>query len=149
MPSKTSKNLIPKTNFSPKQLAILQPFFDLETWEERYEYLMDLGEKLPQMPESFKIPARRVLGCQSRVWLEINFVNNKAKINLESDALIVRGFLLIIKTLFEEKTPEEIINFNPNIPQLIGLEKKISITRLTGIDSVIQVIQKSAKNFQK
>jgi len=125
--------------------AQLSLFYDLDTWEERYQYLMDMGADLPSQPDSFKIPERRVHGCQSRVWMQIDFVEGRCQLTVESDALLVRGLLAVIHALVADKTATEIITSDLDIPQIIGLQDKLSITRLHGINAVITAITTAAQ----
>jgi len=126
--------------FNSNTVAVsnIELFSTFETWEERYEYLMELGSLLPVQPESFKKPERRVSGCQSRVWLDIQ-VNSEGiyTITAESDALIVRGLLYVIQALYSGKNQQQIQSTPQNIPAIIGLEGKLSITRLNGLQSVL------------
>jgi len=124
-------------------------FDELKTWEERYQHVMDLGSELPIQNETFKTAKNRVTGCQSRVWITVDFNDGLCLLTAESDALLVRGLLYIIKNMVDGKTPSELADLDFDIAKNIGLEGKLSLTRLNGISAVVNKIKEHAKSHQQ
>ena len=119
-------------------------FFD--DWEQRYQYIIDLGKALPPMPESLHTPERLVKGCQSNVWIEVGEVNGKLNFQVDSDAYIVRGLLVLVLAAYNDKTPAEILAFDMDAYfQQLDLERHLSPTRGNGLRAMVAKIQAIAK----
>jgi len=115
-------------------------FFD--SWEERYEYIIDLGKNLPPMEEQFKTPDRLVKGCQSSVWLAHNYNDNKFQFTVDSDAIIVRGLLALVMAAYNDKTAQEIVAFDvDDYFGQIDLENHLSPTRGNGLRAIVALIK--------
>ena len=82
---------------------LLDDFDFLETWEEKYQYLIDLGEKLPPLEESYKTDAFKVSGCQSQVWLVPEIKEGKFYFKADSDAIIVKGIIYVLEVIYSAK----------------------------------------------
>jgi cysteine desulfuration protein SufE len=117
----------------------------LGDWEERYAYLIDLGKKLPGLPEADKVEENRVHGCQAMVWLRLwRDETNPAHIRIraDSDAFIVRGLIAVLMILFDGKTPSEIAAADINtIFSKLGLDQHLSPTRKNGLFAMVQRIR--------
>ena len=121
-------------------------FFD--NWEDRYRYIIDLGKKLPPMPEEHKIEANFVHGCQSQVWICGEFDSAKGAMTflVESDAHIVRGLAAMVMAAFNHHSPSDIINFD--IDQYFAetqLVQHLSPTRGNGLKSMVSKIRAMAE----
>lgn len=115
----------------------------LDDWEDKYRYLIDLGEKLPPLSDEYKNDNWIVSGCQSQVWLVPSF-DAKGKITFagDSDAAIVRGLIAVVLTIFNGKTKDEIEAVDvPSIFARLGLEEHLSPSRRNGLNAMIEKIR--------
>jgi len=119
-------------------------FFDDEL--DKYEYIIDLGKKLPEIAESSKIEQNLVQGCTSQVWLVTNIQDEKLFVTGTSDAIIVKGLVYIILSIFNEKTLQEIREFDINILKQLGLTEIITPNRQSGVQGMIQKIMEVSEN---
>lgn len=129
---------------TPEEL--LENFSYLTDWEDKYRYLIELGENMSQFPESEKTDKNKVIGCQSQVWIIYSKQNNKYEFKATSDAIIVRGLEAVLLTFVNGKTAEEIqcLNLEELFKQL-GLEENLSPTRRNGFISMINRIRDVTK----
>ncbi len=119
-------------------------FFD--DWEERYSYIIDLGKDLPAMDVALQTPSRLVKGCQSNVWLDVDIVDGRLQFEVDSDAYIVKGLLVLVLAAFNGKTPREILNFDiNNYFQALDLERHLSPTRGNGLRAIVAKIRAIAE----
>ena len=125
---------------------ISEDFDFLETWEDKYRYIIELGKELEDYPEKLKTEEHRVIGCASQVWFnpEIKDINGKKIFSFrgDSDAMIVKGLIKILSTIYNEKEVEEAININPYKKlELLNLNNHISSQRSNGLNSMISRIK--------
>jgi len=119
-------------------------FFD--SWEDRYKYMIDLGKSLPEMDPSLHTDERLVPGCQSKVWIEPNFVDGKFEFQVDSDAHIVRGLLAIVMAAYNHRSPAEILSFDiKNYFDSLDLVKHLSPTRGNGLQAMVEKIKQMAQ----
>ena len=120
----------------------------LGDWEERYAYLIDLGKKLPALPEADKVDANRVHGCQAAVWLKLTrdaTHPEHIRIQADSNAAIVRGLVAVLVLLFDNKTPAEIAAVDAkSILGNLRLEQHLSPTRKNGLFAMVERIRREA-----
>ena len=125
---------------------LLEAFDELFDWEERCEYLIELGFQLPDFPDQARIEANLVHGCQSTVWLIAN-VNSKfepavIEILADSDAMIVKGLIFVLLTVFSGKTCQEILATDvESIFERIGLKRHLYPARRNGLYSMVKRIR--------
>lgn len=128
---------------------LLKEFQDLEDWEERYDYLIDLGKQLPEMPVGLKSAENIVKGCMSTVWLatsvETDAGQKRIAIQADSDALIVKGLIVALLAVFNHRTPEEILKLNEDqyFGQL-GLNQHLSPQRRNGLFAMVKRVKQLA-----
>lgn len=128
---------------------IISDFEFIEEWEDRYRYVIDLGDQLEPYPEELKTPETKVQGCVSQVWLTSELQNEENKIILsgDSDAHIVRGLMAIVFTIFSGKSPEEILKIDvQSIFKTLGLNEHISPQRSNGLNAMVKRIQSDAQH---
>ena len=89
---------------------IVEEFSLFDSWNDKYEYIIDLGKKLPPLEDQFKLDENRVRGCQSTVWLVADYKNGKVHFKAESDSVIVKGLISMLIRVLSNQTPDEIIN---------------------------------------
>lgn len=115
-------------------------FFD--DWESRYQYIIDLGRELPAMDPTLHTPSRMVKGCQSNVWMDIQVVEDKLHFVMDSDAYIVRGLLTLLLAAYNDKTAEDISNFDVDgYFKQLDLERHLSLTRGNGLRAIVAKIR--------
>lgn len=129
---------------------LIEEFEYLNDWEERCDFLIDLGFELPPMPDSDKTEANRVHGCQSMVWLttELKQVDGQRvlEIHADSDALIVKGLIAVLLAIYNNKTPEEVLTIDvKQYFSQLQLDKYLSSQRKNGLFGMVERVQQEAK----
>ena len=131
------------------QDEIIAEFQDLTDWMDRYAYIIDLGNTLPPYPESEKIPANIIEGCQSRVWISAKKNDdNTVHFDADSDALIVKGIIALLLKVLNDRTPDELLNADLYFIEKIGLKEHLSPTRSNGLVAMIKQIHNYARAFK-
>ena len=110
-------------------------------WTQKYEYIIDLGKNLPVINDQFKTEENIIKGCQSKVWLYAENIDNKLIFTADSDAIITKGIIAILIRTFSNQSPEEIINAKTDFIEKIGLKEHLSQTRANGLSSMIKQIK--------
>ena len=125
---------------------LINDFSFFENWEDKYQYLIDLGRNVPAMSEELKIDENKLKGCQSVVYFSNSF-NSDGSITYmaTSDAAIVQGLIALMLKVFSGKKPQEILDININFIEKIGLDEHLSPTRKNGLSSLISSIKNTAK----
>jgi cysteine desulfuration protein SufE len=137
----------------PKLAELLAEFAGLEDWEERYDYLIDLGKTLPDHDESFYLPGNRVHGCMSTVWLVTEPVVADGgavsfRVRADSDSLIVNGLIVVLLAIFDGKSPAEILAADEAaIFRQLGLDQNLSPQRRNGLYAMVQRVKQAATNY--
>lgn len=131
------------------QDEIIEEFEGLTDWMDRYAYIIDLGNTLPEFPESEKTPQNLIEGCQSRVWITANQNDNGTiHFQADSDALIVKGIVALLMRVLNNHTPDEIINADLYFIDKIGLKEHLSPTRSNGLLAMVKQIHNYALAFK-
>jgi cysteine desulfuration protein SufE len=115
-----------------------------DDWMERYQYIIEMGRKLPPFPEDWQDDAHRVPGCQSQVWLEAVERDGKLFFAGASDAAIVQGLVALLLRVYSGRTNAEILGTSPVFLHEMGLVKALSTNRGNGVEAMAQAIQKRA-----
>ena len=124
---------------------IIEDFNFFDNWEDKYEYLVDIGRNLPSLDKEMKKDEYKLKGCQSTVYfLTKENSNGTLKFVADSDAFIVRGLISILIDVFSDKTPKEILNTDINFLNEIGLQNHLSPTRKNGLSSMLEKIKQEA-----
>ena len=128
-------------------IELIEDFSYFESWEDKYQYLIDLGRNVPKMDENLKIDQNKLKGCQSVVYFS-NLFNDNGTITFiaNSDAAIVQGLIALMLKVFSGKKPQEIIDTDINFLEKIGLDEHLSPTRKNGLSSLIKAIKSAAKS---
>ena len=134
-------------SFNKEVNELIEDFSYFESWEDKYQYLIDLGRGVPKMDENLKIDQNKLKGCQSVVYFS-NVFNDNGTITFiaNSDAAIVQGLIALMLKVFSEKKPQEIIDTDINFLEKIGLDEHLSPTRKNGLSSLITSIKNVAKS---
>lgn len=123
------------------QDEIIEEFSMFEDWMDRYGLLIELGNSLGKLDEKNKVESNLIEGCQSRVWLQADYVDGKIIFKAESDAVIVKGIIALLIKVLSDRTPDEIINADLYFVDRIGLREHLSPTRSNGLISMIKEIR--------
>ena len=132
-----------------KQNQVIEEFTDLEDWMDRYGYIIELGNSLPEINESLKTPDHLIEGCQSRVWLDAT-LNDEGKVEFtaDSDAIIVKGIISLLIDVLNDHTPQEILDADLHFVNDIGLSENLSPTRSNGLVAMIKQMRAYALAFK-
>ncbi|MEC9284751.1 MAG: SufE family protein [Pseudomonadota bacterium] len=123
-------------------------FFD--DWEDKYRFLIDLGKSVPALPTQFRVADNLVRGCQSQVWLlgDYDTQHDQLKLQIDSDAHIVRGLIAIVLATYDGRSPNEIVAFNiENLFDELDLMNHLSATRGNGLRALVKRINDSANKY--
>lgn len=131
------------------QDEIIEEFSGLDDWMDRYAYIIDLGNTLPEYPEQYKTPENLIEGCQSRVWIHADRKDDGTiEFNADSDAMIVKGIVALLMRVFNGRTPDEILDTNLYFVDKIGLSEHLSPTRSNGLVAMVKQIRNYAKAYK-
>jgi cysteine desulfuration protein SufE len=126
------------------QEQIVEDFSLYDEWLDKYEYLIDLGKNLQPFDESKKTDDKLIKGCQSRVWLDWKFEDGKLYFSADSDAIITKGIISLLISVYSGRTPQEITSDDFSFLDRIGLKENLSPTRANGLVSMINTIRSAA-----
>jgi cysteine desulfuration protein SufE len=129
------------------QTAIIEEFSFFNDWTERYQYLIDLGRKLPAFPDVLKTESNKVQGCQSQVWLVASGDAARLDFQAISDSAIVSGLIALLLRVYSGRSAQEIIDTQPRFVEAVGLAKHLSPTRSNGLSAMLQSIQELARRI--
>ncbi len=127
------------------QAAIAEEFGFFGDWSERYQYLIDLGRKLPPFPEEWKVEEHRLHGCQSMVWIVPSGDADRLEFAAISDSAIVSGLIYLALRVYSGRSAQQILATDPDYISAIGLAKHLSPTRSNGLAALIAFIRDHAK----
>ena len=122
---------------------IVDEFSLFDSWEDKYEYIIDLGKKLKTLEPEFKTEENKIKGCQSQVWLVANEDNGRIYFKADSDAVIVKGLVSMLIRVLSGHKPDEIINAKLDFINKIGMTTHLAQTRSNGLLSMV----KQMKNY--
>ena len=123
------------------QQEIVNEFDFFDDWSEKYQYLIDLGKNLPDFNQINRVEENLVKGCQSNVWLHAEIIDDKIIYTAESDAIISKGIISILISVFSGQKPEDIINAKMDFIDKIGLSNHLSQTRANGLLAMVKQIK--------
>lgn len=123
---------------------IISEFELFGDWQERYEYLIELGRKLEPLPADLRTESNMVRGCQSQVWLHTDVADDRIVFRAASDSTIVAGLIALLLRVYSDRRPEEIVGYKPQFIDRLGLAKHLSITRSNGLAAMLKTIQERA-----
>lgn len=135
-------------NIQEIQEDIIDEFSMFEDWEERYQYMIDLGKTLPLIDSKYKTDDNLIKGCQSKVWVHADLINDKIVFTADSDAIITKGIIAILIRVFSNQHPKDIIEANTDFIDKIGLKEHLSPTRANGLVSMIKQLKMYAIAYQ-
>ncbi|TGL24535.1 SufE family protein [Leptospira yanagawae] len=130
-----------KQNIEEIQKEIIAEFSELTDWEEKFQYLIELGEGLPAFPNEKRTEEYLVPGCQSRVWVAPKLKEGKLEFDADSDTALTKGLIAILIRVFSGQSPEDIANASLSFIEEVGLSKFLSISRRNGLFSMVQKLK--------
>ena len=130
------------------QEELIDEFAMFDDWVERYEYMIDLGKSLPLIESKYKTDDYLVNGCQSKVWVNAELIDDNIVFKADSDAIISKGIIAILIRVFSNQVPNEIIKANTGFIDEIGLKEHLSPNRANGLSSMIKQLKLYALAYQ-
>jgi cysteine desulfuration protein SufE len=129
------------------QNEIVDEFSMFDDWMQRYEYIIDLGKGLPLIDEQYKTEDNIIKGCQSKVWVHAEQIDDKIVFTADSDAILTKGIIAILIRAFSNHTPSDILAADTKFIDEIGLKEHLSPTRANGLVSMIKKLKMYALAF--
>ena len=130
------------------QNNVIEEFADFDDWMDKYALLIDLGNSLPPLEEKYKTESNLIEGCQSRVWLQADYLDGKILFKGESDAVIVKGIVSLLISILSDHTPQEILDADLYFIEKIGLKEHLSPTRSNGLVAMVKQMRMYALAFR-
>ncbi len=131
-----------------KQQELIDDFAFLSDWEQKYEYIIDLGKELKGLPEEKKKEDILIKGCQSQVWLDAELRDGKIFFLADSDGILPKGIISLLVGVYSGHTAEEILAADFDFISKIGLQEFLSPSRANGLASMIKQIKFYAVAYQ-
>jgi cysteine desulfuration protein SufE len=123
---------------------IVEEFSLFDSWEDKYEYIIDMGKKLPPLSDVHKTEENKIKGCQSQVWMHSNQEDGKVYYQADSDAMIVKGLISMLVRVFSGQKPEDIINAPLTFIDEIGMTSHLAQTRSNGLRAMLKQMKLDA-----
>ena len=127
---------------------IVEEFSLFDSWDDKYEYIIDLGKRLPPLEDRYKTDDNKVRGCQSTVWLVADYKDGKIFYKAESDAVIVKGLISMLIRVLSGQPAEEIINARLDFIREIGMMTHLAQTRSNGLLAMVRQMKNYALAYQ-
>jgi cysteine desulfuration protein SufE len=127
---------------------IIEEFSLFDSWDDKYEYIIDLGKKLPPLDDQYKRDENKVKGCQSTVWLVADYKDGRIYYKAESDAVIVKGLISMLIRVLSGQTPDDIINTKLDFIREIGMMSHLAQTRSNGLLAMVKQMKNYALAFK-
>lgn len=131
-------NTPPKDDIQTTIEQLVERFAFFNDWKDRYQYLIDLGKKLPTFDETWQTEANQIHGCQSQVWLKIDYEDGRYYLRAKSEATIVAGMIALLLWVYNGRTKEEILTTPLDFLGKIGLMQHLSPSRANGLYNMIK-----------
>lgn len=126
------------------QNELIEEFQFFDNWMDRYQYLIDLGRRLPEFPEADRIADNKIRGCQSQVWFVASEHDGRLEFRAISDAAIVSGLIAMLLRIYSGRRPQDILDTPPDFVSALQLEAHLSPTRSNGLASMLKAIRNFA-----
>lgn len=131
------------------QQELIADFELFDDWMDRYQYIIDLGRRLPNFPDELRTEENRIRGCQSQVWFVAEQINGRLEFRAISDAAIVSGLIAMLLRLYSGRRPQDILDAPPDFVVALQLESHLSPTRSNGLASMLTAIRHFAAEAQE
>ncbi len=123
------------------QQEVIEEFSLFDDWMDRYQYIIDLGRRLPEFPDTLRTEDNRIRGCQSQVWFVPEQRDGRLYFQAVSDAAIVSGLIALLLRLYSGRFPRDILDTPPDFVSALQLESHLSPTRSNGLSSMLKAIR--------
>jgi cysteine desulfuration protein SufE len=134
-----------ETATTPAFETIAEDMAFLDDWEDRYRYVIELGKAMPAMPEALKTPATKVDGCASQVWIATRRDGDGLDFDGDSDAMIVRGLIAVLRALYAGRRPADILSTDAQAAfARLGLDQALSSQRSNGLRAMVARLREAA-----
>lgn len=137
------------TSIENIESQIIEEFSLFDDWMSKYEYIIELGKKLPLIDSRYKTEEYKVKGCQSQVWLNAEIKDGKLMYKADSDAVITKGLIALLIRVLSNQKPEDISNAKLEFINKIGMKEHLSPNRSNGLMSMINYMKKFALTYSK
>jgi cysteine desulfuration protein SufE len=131
------------------QQELIEEFQFLEDWMDRYQYIIDLGRRLPEFPAEAMIDENKIRGCQSQVWFLADLQDERLHFQAVSDAAIVSGLIAVLLRIYSDRKPQDILDTPADFVSALNLEQHLSPTRSNGLAAMLQAIHRFAGEAQQ
>ncbi len=131
-----------------KQDEIVEEFAFLEDWEQKYEYIIDLGKQLPPLSDEVKTDENLIKGCQSKVWIDVKYEDGKLNFLADSDGILPKGIVSLLVSIYSGHSTDEILNSDFDFISQIGLQEFLSPSRANGLMAMTKQIKFYAVAYQ-
>jgi len=128
-------------NIQQIQDDIIEEFGLFDQWMDKYEYLIDLGKKLPIIEPQYKTDEYLIRGCQSQVWLRAELDGGRLQFTADSDAIITRGIIALLIRVLNNQKPADVANAELSFIDAIGLREHLSMSRSNGLNSMVDTLK--------
>ena len=126
---------------------IEEDFSYLEEWDNKYEYIIEMGKSLPLIPEELKTDENKVSGCQSQVWVKPEMKDGVIFFKADSDAIITKGLISLLVKVLSGQKPEDIVSADLSFLDKIGMKEHLSPTRANGLMNMIKRLKEEALKY--
>jgi cysteine desulfuration protein SufE len=127
---------------------IIDEFSFLDSWDDKYEYIIDIGKRLPDLEEKYKVEENTVKGCQSTVWLVSSYENGKVYFKADSNTVITKGLISMLVRVLSGHTPDEIIDAKLEFIHRIGMTTHLAQTRANGLLAMVKKMKTYALGYK-
>lgn len=127
-----------KPSIEEIEQEIVEEFALFDSWDDKYEYIIDLGKKLPPLDDKYKVNENKVRGCQSTVWLAADFSDGRVFFKADSDSTIVKGLISILIRVLSGQTSDAIVNARLDFINQIGMTSHLAQTRSNGLLAMVK-----------
>jgi cysteine desulfuration protein SufE len=138
----------PDLSIAETEKEIIEEFALFDSWDDKYEYIIDLGKRLPALDPKFKIDENRVRGCQSSVWLVADYREGRLFYQADSDAMIVKGLISMLIRVLTGRTPDEIMEARLDFIREIGMTTHLAQTRSNGLLNMVKQMKHYALAYK-
>jgi cysteine desulfuration protein SufE len=127
---------------------IVEEFELFDDWADKYQYIIEIGQKLPPLSNHYKTDEYRIKGCQSSVWLNARSENGKVVFEADSDSTFVKGEIALLIRVLSNRMPSEVVNAELGFIDAIGLRQHVAVTRANGLSAMIKQMKLYALGMQ-